>query len=132
MRDRRNAKSNPYAQVKGDFEVDEAARRALPRVAAAQARLRADLRRRVGDGDRGRRPSRGKLCKRPAWIRGIAHIVEPQELGVRDLTRSRSTEIAAEKAGRRQGRHRRRRALRRRSRTRSILVERALGARRRT
>ena len=39
------------------------------------------------------------LCERPAWIRGIEHILEPQDLGVRELTRSRSTEIAAEKAG---------------------------------
>ena len=29
----------------------------------------------------------------------MAHICEPHELGVRDLTRSRSTELAAEKAG---------------------------------
>ena len=38
-------------------------------------------------------------CDRPAWIRGMEHICEPLDLNVRDLTRSRSTEMAAEKAG---------------------------------
>lgn len=36
---------------------------------------------------------------RPAWIRGIDHRVEPIHLGLRDLTVSESTRIAAEKAG---------------------------------
>ena len=40
-----------------------------------------------------------ELQERPAWIRGFEHIFEPQDLGVRDLTISKSTEIAAEKAG---------------------------------
>ncbi|WP_431774397.1 thiolase domain-containing protein [Streptomyces cucumeris] len=39
------------------------------------------------------------LCPRPAWIRGIDHRVEPHALGVRDLTRSPSTRLAAERAG---------------------------------
>jgi acetyl-CoA acetyltransferase len=43
---------------------------------------------------------RARACSaRPAWIRGIDHRVEPHALGTRDLTRSRSVEIAAEKAG---------------------------------
>ncbi len=37
--------------------------------------------------------------KRPAWIRGIDHRVEPIHLGLRDLTVSESTRIAGEKAG---------------------------------
>lgn len=37
--------------------------------------------------------------ERPAWIRGIDHRVETIHLGLRDLTVSRSTQIAAEKAG---------------------------------
>lgn len=37
--------------------------------------------------------------KRPAWIRGIDHRVEPIHLGLRDLTVSSSAKIAAEKAG---------------------------------
>src|SRR5690606_5775793 len=36
---------------------------------------------------------------RPAWIRGIDHRVEPIHLGLRDLTVSASTTIAAGKAG---------------------------------
>ncbi|MGD0526723.1 MAG: lipid-transfer protein [Polyangiaceae bacterium] len=43
-------------------------------------------------------------CARPAWIRGIDHRVEPHALGNRDLTRSSSTTVAAEKAGVGEGR----------------------------
>jgi hypothetical protein len=45
-------------------------------------------------GDRAR-----ELCERPAWIRGIDHRIEAPALGVRDLTTSSSTRIAAEYAG---------------------------------
>jgi acetyl-CoA acetyltransferase len=38
-------------------------------------------------------------CERPAWITGIDHRIEPMALGVRDLTDSPSTRLAAEKAG---------------------------------
>ncbi|MEV5506722.1 lipid-transfer protein [Streptomyces orinoci] len=40
-----------------------------------------------------------RICGRPAWIHGIDHRVEPQALGVRDLTDSPSTRLAAERAG---------------------------------
>jgi acetyl-CoA acetyltransferase len=40
-----------------------------------------------------------QLCERPAWIRGIDHRIEPHALGLRDLTRSVSTEQAAANAG---------------------------------
>ena len=40
-----------------------------------------------------------KVCARPAWIRGIDHRIEAHSLGVRDLTRSPSTQLAAKKAG---------------------------------
>ncbi|WLW57693.1 thiolase domain-containing protein [Streptomyces sp. YU58] len=40
-----------------------------------------------------------ELCARPAWIRGIDHRIEAHALGVRDLTDSPSTRLAAEKAG---------------------------------
>ena len=39
------------------------------------------------------------FCERPAWIKGIDHRVDPHTLGVRDLTRSPSAFLAAEKAG---------------------------------
>ncbi|MFG3660547.1 hypothetical protein [Streptomyces sp. NPDC047706] len=45
-------------------------------------------------GDRAR-----ELCARPAWIRGIDHRIEAHGLGVRDLTDSPSTRLAAERAG---------------------------------
>jgi acetyl-CoA acetyltransferase len=44
----------------------------------------------------------GDLAKRApqkAWIRGLDHRIESHAMGTRDLTRSRSTELAAEKAG---------------------------------
>jgi acetyl-CoA acetyltransferase len=40
-----------------------------------------------------------ELCERPAWIRGIDHRIEAHSLGVRDLTDSPSTRLAAERAG---------------------------------
>ena len=40
-----------------------------------------------------------RVCKRPAFIRGIDHRIETHALGARDLTRSTSTELAAKKAG---------------------------------
>jgi acetyl-CoA acetyltransferase len=103
VRSRRHAKDNPFAQLRGDFEAEKL---------LAEPHLVSPLRKHdcspISDGaaamviaadDVARR-----VCKRPAWITGFAHIAEPQDLGVRDLTRSRSTEIAAEKAGVRKGR----------------------------
>ncbi len=46
----------------------------------------------AGDGARA-------LSKRPAWIRGLDHRIEPHSLGARSLTRSVSTEQAARGAG---------------------------------
>jgi acetyl-CoA acetyltransferase len=40
-----------------------------------------------------------KVCSRPAFIRGIDHRIEAHSLGLRDLTRSPSTVLAAKKAG---------------------------------
>jgi acetyl-CoA acetyltransferase len=98
VRDRGNAKSNPFAQVKGDFEVAKL---------LSEPHLVSPLRKHdcapISDGASGIILAAGErakqLCKRPAWITGIAHILEPMDLGVRDLTRSRSTEMAAQKAG---------------------------------
>ncbi len=98
VRDRMHAKSNPNAQVKGDFTVDgilaepylvNPLRRSdcAPISDGASAIL-------LAAGDRAR-----ELCERPAWIRGIEHVCEPMDLGVRDLGSSRSTQMAAQKAG---------------------------------
>jgi acetyl-CoA acetyltransferase len=40
-----------------------------------------------------------EICERPAWVRGIDHRIEPQGLGLRDLTRSTSAALAARHAG---------------------------------
>lgn len=40
-----------------------------------------------------------ELCARPAWIRGADHRIEAHGLGVRDLTDSPSTRLAAQQAG---------------------------------
>jgi acetyl-CoA acetyltransferase len=39
------------------------------------------------------------VCERPAWITGIDHRVEAHSLGARDLAKSASAALAAEKAG---------------------------------
>jgi acetyl-CoA acetyltransferase len=98
VRSRRAAKANPNATVSGDFEIAKLL--AKPYVAAP---LRAHDCAPICDGavavvlvagDRAR-----QVCKRPAWIRGIDHRIEPHALGMRDLTVSMSTRIAGEKAG---------------------------------
>ena len=40
-----------------------------------------------------------RVCSRPAWIRGLDHRIEPHGIGARDLTRSASAALAAERAG---------------------------------
>lgn len=93
----KEAKSNAHAVRSGDFTTDEL----LARPYAASP-LRAHDIGAVADnaaaivlvaGDKAR-----KLVKRPVWIRGIDHRIEPAALGARDLTRSASAELAARKA----------------------------------
>ena len=97
VRSRRSARANPNAQIRGeldatellaeDYVVSPLRRHACPPVsdgASAVVLAADDLARSV--------------CKRPAWIRGIDHRIEAHALGVRDLTRSPSTELAAERA----------------------------------
>lgn len=97
-RSRRDAKANAAAQLTGDFDVEAMLaepyigsplrKHACPPIsdgAAAVVLAAGDLARRV--------------CARPAWIRGIDHRIEPQALGARDLVRSPSTVLAAQKAG---------------------------------
>lgn len=97
-RSRRDAKSNPNVTISGDYEVEK-----LLATAKLFDPLRAHDCAKVCDGaaavvlaagDRAR-----KVCKRPAWIRGIDHRIEPHSLGARDLTVSASTKLAGEKAG---------------------------------
>ncbi len=97
-RSRRDAQKNRHAQVAGDFDVE-----ALMAAPYLVAPLRMHDCPPISDGaaavilaagDQARRMSR-----RPAWIRGIDHRVEPHALGVRDLARSPSTATAGERAG---------------------------------
>lgn len=98
VRNRKNAIENPNAQVKGHFEVD-----AILDEPYISSPLRKSMCCPLSDsaaaivlaaGDRAK-----ELTKRPAWIRGIDHRTEPHALGQRDLTRSPSTKLAADKAG---------------------------------
>ena len=97
-RSRRNAKDNPNAQLSGDVDVDSL---------LAEPYYRAPLRRHdlppisdaavavvLARGDKAR-----ELCPRPAWIRGMDHRIEPHQPGLRDITASSSTTLAARKAG---------------------------------
>ncbi len=98
VRDRGNAKSSDVAQVKGDFTVDGIL--ADPYIANP---LRKHDCAPISDGASAMiiatADVANRLQDRPAWIRGFEHICEPMDFGVRDLNASRSTEIAAEKAG---------------------------------
>ncbi len=102
VRNRKNAISNPNAQVKGESDIDTLL--AEPYIASP---LRAHDCPPISDacaavvlvaGDYAR-----EVAKHPAWIRGIDHRIEAQYPGLRNLTESRSTAIAAEKAGVRNG-----------------------------
>jgi acetyl-CoA acetyltransferase len=97
-RSRRAAKGNPNAQLAGDFEVDELL--AEPHIASP---LRKHDCAPISDGAAAVVLAAGDLarsvCERPAWITGIDHRIEAHDLGVRDLTRSPSTALAAQKAG---------------------------------
>jgi acetyl-CoA acetyltransferase len=97
-RSRHNAKDNPNAQVAGDSDVDALLaepyfsaplrRHDLPPISDAAAAIV------LARGDKAR-----ELCDRPAWIRGVDHRIEVHQPGMRDLTSSPSTALAARKAG---------------------------------
>ncbi len=97
-RSRRDAVTNPHAVVSGAVDVEKL---------LAEPHYRSPLRAHdiapitdgasalvVVAGDRAR-----ELCERPVWIRGFDHRIEPLGLGLRDLARSASTEVAGQKAG---------------------------------
>lgn len=94
---RRNAKANPHAQLSGDAEakalldedyfVSPLHKHDCPPITDGAACVI------IAAGDVAR-----ELSDRPAWIRGFDHRIEPNALGVRDLTTSVSTKQAAEKA----------------------------------
>lgn len=102
VRSRRDAKSNPFAQLTGDFSVEELLK---------QPCISSPLRRHdcapISDGASAVILAAGDvaraLCEKtgrtPAWIRGLDHRVDGQNLGGRDLTTCPSARRASEKAG---------------------------------
>jgi acetyl-CoA acetyltransferase len=98
VRSRGNARANPRAQLSGSFTVEQL---------LAEPSFVSPLRRHdcppISDGASAMiiasRGAAERHCRRPAWIRGIDHRMETGVFGARDLTRSPSTRIAAEKAG---------------------------------
>ena len=97
-RSRKAALGNPNAQLAWDRSADD--------VLAEEYHI-APLRRSdcppITDGAAAVVLAAGDVARskvdNPAWIRGIDHRVEPIHLGLRDLTVSESTRLAAEKAG---------------------------------
>ncbi|WP_438295218.1 thiolase domain-containing protein [Streptomyces sp. HUAS TT7] len=92
-RSRAAASANSHAQVRGSRPQGEYVVRPLrtgdcPPVGDGAAAVM------LAAGERAR-----ELCARPAWIRGMDHRIEAHSLGVRDLTDSPSTRLAAERAG---------------------------------
>ena len=97
-RSRRDGKSNPHAQVTGDFDPD---------VLLREEYVRSPLRRHdlppITDGAAAvviaRADKARELCENPVWITGLAHYSELHYPGMRDLTSSPSTTLAAKAAG---------------------------------
>lgn len=101
-RARAGAVGNPAAQVSGEVTVDELL--AAPYLASP---LREHDRGPIGDaaavivlaaGDTARR-----LAQRPAWVRGADHRMDSHYPGTRDLTRTDTVGIAADRAARQAG-----------------------------
>ncbi len=94
----RNAQSNPHAVRKGDHSVEELLAKpyqASPlREHDCPANSDGATAMVIVAGDRAK-----QLTERPVWIRGFDHRIDPPALGVRDLTRVPSAQIAGEKAG---------------------------------
>ncbi|MGN6609159.1 MAG: thiolase domain-containing protein [Jatrophihabitans sp.] len=102
VRARRNAETNPYAQLVGSKDADEL---------LGEPYLADPLRRHdcapITDGAsvivlaaEGRATELAQQAgTRPAWITGFAHTIDSAQLGLRDLTESPSTAAAGRAAG---------------------------------
>jgi acetyl-CoA acetyltransferase len=98
VRNRAQAKNNPFAQIAGDFDVEKL---------LAEPTIASPLRKHdcppITDGCSAiviaAEEAVGGGGQKPVWITGIDHRYEQHQLGQRDLTQSPSTKLAAEKAG---------------------------------
>ncbi len=98
VRCRRDAKTNDHAQVAGDFDAA---------TLLAGEYVRAPLRKHdlppITDGACAvviaRADKARELCEHPVWITGFGHYSEMHNPGMRDLTSSPSTTLAAKAAG---------------------------------
>ncbi|MCB9728734.1 MAG: thiolase domain-containing protein [Deltaproteobacteria bacterium] len=101
-RSRRAAEGNPNAQLRQSADVE-----ALLGAACLRPPLRVHDCPPISDGacamvlatgERARAiaSARGRA---PAWVAGVDHRIDPQDLGSRDLTRAPSAKLAAERAG---------------------------------
>jgi len=97
-RNRKNAKTNPEAQLSGDFDVD--ALLAEPHFVAPLHKYDCPP---ISDGAAAMVIAADglaqKVCDKPVWIRGLEHRYDSHQPGGRDLTVSPSTKAAAEAAG---------------------------------
>jgi acetyl-CoA acetyltransferase len=97
-RSRRDGLCNPHAQVAKDVSVETL----LKEPYYASPLRKHDLPP-ISDGAAAMLIARGelarKLCETPVWIRGIDHRIESHHLGLRDLTDSPSSRIAARNLG---------------------------------
>jgi acetyl-CoA acetyltransferase len=97
-RSMRDAQSNPNALRKGDASVEDVLAQPVTHAPLRDADIfaRADGAAAVvlAAGDLAR-----SVSQRPAWIRGIEHIIEAHALGARDLSTSTSTATAAARVG---------------------------------
>src|SRR3954470_23699469 len=98
VRTRAAGKSRSYNQVTGDFDAEK-----LLQDEYVRAPLRKHDLPPISDGAVAVVLARGdkarELCSRPAWIRGLDHRIEVHQPGMRALTTSPSTTLAARKAG---------------------------------
>ncbi len=98
-RSRRDALQNPHAQVAKDATVDDLLGEPYFSAPLRTHDLAADLRRRRGGDHRRAATGPASSPSNPVWIRGIDHRIESHHPGLRDLTDSASTKLAAEKVG---------------------------------
>jgi acetyl-CoA acetyltransferase len=98
VRTRHDALENPYAQIRGEFDVDDLLaadyvtaplrRHDLPPITDGACAIV------IARGDRAR-----QLSEHPIWITGFAHVSESHYPGMRDLCISHATRTAAKAAG---------------------------------